>query len=324
MIVRAASVIVCTYNRADLLPRVISCLRAQDYPANAFEIIIVDNGSTDDTKQVVGRYAAESGAPVIYVLESRPGVTFARNRGAEEAHYPFLAYLDDDCSVHPDWLTQLMSGFALDESIAVVAGRIIVDFDQQERASWLSPKSEHWFGAYDHPGSHPRVLAEFPAYICEANMAIMRVVWESVGGFLGMDQFGNPHVAAQEIRIILKKIERQGGKVAFVPSAVVTHHSGLPTRRWLLKRAYMHGVSDAILDYLLNHFSGLSLIYLAVRDMTSMFIFFCLSLFCFLMLDKPTALHHLLRASARFGRILSELHLVGDWSSVQSWEATHR
>ncbi|NTV79739.1 MAG: hypothetical protein HGA25_11560, partial [Clostridiales bacterium] len=87
--------------------------------------------------------------------------------------------------------------------------------------------------------------------------------------------------------------------------------------------AYLHGVSDGMLDYLLHPFSWLSHIYLVIRDVVSMFIFFCLSLF-FLLFDQSTALHHLLRASARFGRIMSEIHLEGAWSSVQSWETTHK
>ncbi len=323
MTIRCTSVIVCTYNRARLLPRVIGQLRAQEYPAMAFEIIVVDNGSTDETAHVVERFVSEPGIPVRYVFESRAGITFARNRGAEEAHYPFLAYLDDDCSVSSDWLAHLISGFALDKSVVIVAGQIVVNFDQQKRPAWLSPKSERWLGAYTHPGSETRLLAEFPVYICEANMALTRAAWEAAGGFLGMDQFGNPHVAAQEIRIILKKLKKLGGKAAFVPEAVVNHHSGLPTRLWLLKRAYWHGVSDGILDYFLNRFSWSSVAVHVAIDMAALLVFFCLSLCFFMLFDQATALYHLLRATARLGRLLSELRLVGDWSAVRSWEAAH-
>ena len=72
MTVRPISVIICTHNRADLLPRVIGQLRTQDYPVDAFEIIVVDNCSTDHTPQVVKRLVAEPGVPVHYVAENRP------------------------------------------------------------------------------------------------------------------------------------------------------------------------------------------------------------------------------------------------------------
>jgi len=322
MTVQPISIIVCTHNRADLLPRIIGQLRAQDYPRDAFEIIVVDNCSTDQTPQVAGRFVAEPGVPVHYVVESRPGITFARNRGAEEARYPFLAYLDDDCSVRPDWLSQLRSGFDLDESVVIVAGRIILDFDKQEKPTWLGSKSERWLGAYNLPGSQSRLL-EFPLYVCEANMALTREAWEAVGGFLGMDQFGSPHVAAQEIGILLKQIEQQGGKVAFVPSAIVHHHPGIPTRRWMLRRAYLHGVSDGILDYFLYRRSLPSVAYHTILDTAAMIVFFGFSAGSFLTIDLASAMYHLLRAAARIGKILSEMRLVGDWPRVRSWTSAH-
>ena len=171
MTVRQTSVIVCTHNRATLLPRVISQLRAQDYPIDAFEIIIVDNCSTDYTSEVVSSFVRERGAPVQYVAERRPGITFARNRGAEVARYPYLAYLDDDCCVERDWLSQLVSGFGLDDRVVIVAGPIKVNFDKQQRPTWLEFRSERWLGSYDFPGSQPRLL-EKPLYVCEGNMAL--------------------------------------------------------------------------------------------------------------------------------------------------------
>jgi len=74
MTVRPTSIIVCTHNRANLLPRVIGQLRVQDYPRDAFEIIVVDNCSVDQTPQIVGRFVTEPGVPVHDVAENRPGV----------------------------------------------------------------------------------------------------------------------------------------------------------------------------------------------------------------------------------------------------------
>jgi glycosyltransferase involved in cell wall biosynthesis len=103
MTVRQISVIVCTHNRATLLPRVIGQIRAQDYPVQAFEIIVVDHRSTDQTPWVVQQLAAEPGVPVRYVLEVRPGVTFARNRGAEEACFPIWLIWMTIVVSDPDW-----------------------------------------------------------------------------------------------------------------------------------------------------------------------------------------------------------------------------
>ena len=136
MAIRQVSVIICTYNRAALLPRLIGQLREQNYPADAFEIIIVDNNSTDNTQLVVKSLIAGPGVSVHYVAETRPGITFARNRGAEEARYPYLAYIDDDNSVGQDWLSQLVQGFDLHDDVVVVAGRVAMDYDDQQIPAW--------------------------------------------------------------------------------------------------------------------------------------------------------------------------------------------
>jgi glycosyltransferase involved in cell wall biosynthesis len=321
MTIRAFSVIVCTYNRANFLPRVISRLRVQNYPANAFEIILVDNGSTDDTKQVVERLEAEPGVPIRYVFEGRSGVTFARNRGAEEAHYSHLAYLDDDCSVGADWLSRLDSGFDLDKYVSIVAGRIKVDYGVQKIPAWLGPKLEGWLGEYNFPGTKSHLL-DNPSYICEGNMAISRQACEEVGGFLGMDQFNSPHIAAKEITYLLEKVKRKGGKVAFVPEAIAHHHTIIPSQWRMLMRAYSNGISDSILDYLLKRSSGIAVIYRPVLDIMAMSLFLCLSFFFLLIFDKAASMYHLVRAAARFGRVLSELHLVGDWRRVRLWVST--
>jgi len=314
------SIIVCTLNRGALLPRVISQLRAQNYPGNAFEIILVDNGSTDHTQAIIERLNNESGLPVKYVYESRTGITFARNRGAEESCFPYLAYLDDDCSVEPDWLSQLMSGFDLDDHVEVVGGQIIVDFEQQNKPSWLGPKSERWLGAYNHPGSQPRLL-ENPDYICEANMAITRQSWKTESGFLGMDRFNIPHVAAQEISYFLEQIKRKGGKIAFVPGAIANHHTFIPTWKWMLKRAFWNGVSSEFLDYILHRRNWAINACQLLLNTAALFAFIVLMLFSLIRFDKPNVFYHLLRAVRRIGLILSELRLVGDWRLVRLWKS---
>jgi glucosyl-dolichyl phosphate glucuronosyltransferase len=319
---RQISVIVCSHNRADLLPGIIAQLRAQDYAADAFEIVVVDNCSTDHTADVVERLLAEPGVCLRYVVESRPGITFARNRGAEIARYPYLAFLDDDCSVGPCWLSQLVSGFDLDARVAAVAGRVVLDWDKHEKPYWLGIESERWLAAYSFPGSQPRLL-DNPVYVIEGNMALARNAWKAAGGFLGMDQFGSQHMAAEEIVYLLKQIERIGGKVAYVPGGVVFHHVGRRTLQWFLKRAYWHGVSDGILNYLIFRRSVLSAAHHTFLEIAAMIIFFCFSVYYFIRLDIATAIYHQLRAIARLGKILCEMRIVGDWPRVRSWAASH-
>ena len=315
------SVIVCTHNRAALLPKMIEQLSSQDYPKDCFEVIIVDNCSSDDTPDVVKRFIPDCELTLRLIQESRPGVTFARNRGAEEANYPHLVYLDDDCSVGCDWLRQLVSGFGLSNQISVVAGRVVLSLDDQPCPDWLGPKGKSWLAEFNFPGSEPRIL-ESPAYVCEGNMAISKKAWRSADGFLGMDQFGSPHGASQEIVYLLEQIKRQGGEVAFVPAAVANHHTVLPTRQQLLQRAYSHGISTAILDHLLNRYSWMAFLFHALLDVAALFVFLGLS-FLFLF-NKAVSTDYLLRAAARFGKVLSNLRISGNWKRVRQWTTSRR
>ena len=310
------SVIVCTHNRAALLPNVLSQLCNQDYPPESFEIIIVDNGSTDDTTEVVQRFKSDRKLTLRFVQETRPGVTFARNRGAEEARHPYLAYLDDDCSVGKSWLSQLVSGFGLSDQVSVVAGRVALSLDDQPCPNWLGPKGKSWLAEFNFPGSESRILTN-PVYVCEGNMAISKKAWRSAGGFLGMDQFGSPHGASQEIMYLLEQIKRQGGKVAFVPTAIANHHTVLPTRRQLLQRAYAHGISTAILDHLLERFSWGTFLLHVLLDFAALIAF--ISLYSLFIFNKAVSTDYLLRAAARFGKILSECRVRGDWERVRLW-----
>ncbi len=316
------SVIVCTHNRADLLPVVIGQLRAQEYLADAFEIIVVDNCSTDRTPQVVEDLVTESGVPVRYVAESRSGVDFARNRGAEVAFYPCLAYLDDDCSVEPDWLSHLVRGFDLHDDVAVVGGRVVLDWDEQEKPAWLGPELEGWLAAYGHSGTQPQLL-ETKARVIECNMALKVEAWKAAGGFLGMQQFGSQHMAAAEVLFPLVQIQRNGGRVAYVPDAVVHHHVGRRTREWMLRRAYWQGVSDGLLDYLVHRRSWLSTICRTILDVAAMIVFFGFACFCYLKADRAKSMFQLMRAIRRLSLILSETRLVGDWARVRSWTSAH-
>jgi glycosyltransferase involved in cell wall biosynthesis len=318
MAIRQISVIICTHNRAALLPGLINQLRAQDYPVDAFESIVVDNASTDNTRVIVQKLITESGVSIQYVAENRPGITFARNRGAEVAHNPYLAYIDDDCSVEPDWLSQLIQGFNLHDDVVLVGGRVSLDYDGQQIPAWLGLKSERWLAEFNFPGSEPRLLDK-SVYVIEGNMALTRQAWETGGGFLGMDQFGNPHVASQEIMYLFEQIKRNGGKVAFVPGAVAYHHKVIPSQRQLLMRAYWNGVSTGILEYLLYRRSWVSVAYYLLINLAATFIFLIFSLCSLIVFNEADAMYHLLRAIRRIGLVLNEMHLVGNWDHIHAW-----
>src|SRR5262245_8959829 len=89
------SVVIMTFNRAELLAKAIDSVLKQDYPQDKYELIIVDNGSTDHTPEVVERYQNAPPVPISYYVEKRQGVSYARNLGIEKSQLEYMAQLDD-------------------------------------------------------------------------------------------------------------------------------------------------------------------------------------------------------------------------------------
>src|SRR5712671_6825521 len=101
------SVIIATHNRADLLAIALKSLARQTIPPAEYEVIVVDNASSDQTPAVV-RQMSPAMPQVRYVFEERLGLSWARNAGLEAARAPYVAYLDDDAKAEPEWLEALL------------------------------------------------------------------------------------------------------------------------------------------------------------------------------------------------------------------------
>ena len=98
------SVIICTYNRADLLNKAIQSLLEQDYESKNFEILIIDNSSVDSTNQIAQNYLHKRNN-MKYYIEENIGLSYARNRGMKESKGKYIAFLDDDAIAPPHWLS---------------------------------------------------------------------------------------------------------------------------------------------------------------------------------------------------------------------------
>ena len=105
------TVAIITYNRCRYLRQTLSGMVRQDYPADRWELLVVDNNSTDETRDVVTSFVTSSPAP-RRILETRQGLDFGRNRAIEEARGDLVVLVDDDILVEPDWLTQLIAPFS--------------------------------------------------------------------------------------------------------------------------------------------------------------------------------------------------------------------
>jgi glycosyltransferase involved in cell wall biosynthesis len=129
----AIAVAVSTYQRPELLPRLIAALEAQTLEPERFEVVIVDNGSADDTFAVLERLAARSPLRLRPLrLEQNRGPAGARNAAWRATTAPFVACTDDDCAPDPEWLEQGLRTLASSPEVGVVQGRTAVPLDADE------------------------------------------------------------------------------------------------------------------------------------------------------------------------------------------------
>lgn len=115
------SVVVVTFNRAEMLKEILSSLAEQIRCPD--EVIIVDNNSTDNTKEIVDSFRGSIN--IIYVLERGVSIASARNAGVKMASGDIVAFTDDDCVADKEWLYYLEMNFLRDPSIGMVGGEIL-------------------------------------------------------------------------------------------------------------------------------------------------------------------------------------------------------
>lgn len=243
-----ASVVVCTFNRAGLLSETLKALKAQQAPPAGYEILVVDNNSSDDTRVVTEQLAAEAGAPIRYIFEKAQGLSFARNTGIREATGEAVAFVDDDVDLGADWLNALLAPLA-DSSVACTGGPVRPIWPA-ERPSWLTKDWEGFLGISEFETARETGEFRWPTYPWGLNMAFRRSVFDVVGFFpVDLGRIGKGLLANEEISVC-DRIETAGYRIRFAPTAVVYHkiHPARLKKQTFYHRAYHQGRSDAILD----------------------------------------------------------------------------
>lgn len=243
-----ASVVICTYNRANLLADSIRAVQMQDFPEKDYEILVIDNNSRDNTKEIVASAAKCSKVRIRYIFEDRQGLSYARNTGIEQSSGEIVAFVDDDIDAADDWLKSIISAF---ESIDVVAaGGPIRPVWPFEKPAWLSEKWQGFFTINEYPQAKEKGEFHPPHYPWGANMAFRRDAIIRAGMFsTDLGRVGTSLLSCEE-KSLFQKIYSTGGKVAFAPAAVI-HHK-IPADRlnklWLYHRTYWQGRSNAVID----------------------------------------------------------------------------
>jgi len=235
------SVVLATYNRSARLRVTLESLASLVCrPDLRWELLIVDNNSTDSTRKVIEEFAECAGFLVRYIFEMRQGRSRALNTGIAEAKGEIIAFTDDDVLVHCDWLTNLRRTFD-ENGCAAVAGRVLPQWNHA-KPDWLEMDGQYAVVNFDL-GDEQKEIKIPPL---GANSAFRRDVFARYGLFrLDLGVTGSEHsVTCDDTEFGLRLI-RAGEKIVYSPSAIIYHpvDPERTTKRYFLSWYYYNGVS---------------------------------------------------------------------------------
>jgi GT2 family glycosyltransferase len=202
-----------------------------------FEFLIVDNNPSALTRDLVGKLASEAAFPIQCIPEPRRGACYARNTGVKMSRGDYVAFLDDDCTVHQDWLLNLMNAVR-EHECDIIQGKITLEFDDQRIPGWIDDSDILNFGYYD-PGN--QVMSA--TTIMTGNACVKKSVFEKYGFFdvrLGPGAAG----AAEDLEFF-RRMKNRGLTILYIPDVEVRHHisSERVTKSALFERSRAIGYS---------------------------------------------------------------------------------
>ncbi len=203
------SVVVCTRNRAKALATTLRSLLAQDLPTSEYEVVVVDDGSTEHTAEAVAQFVDENQGSVRYVRQEHAGLSAARNNGAFHAQGDLICYVDDDIEADPSLLREIAAGANRNPDASCFGGRILVRYEGKPPRTCEREYIAANLDAGDIEKPIDRAVG--------ANMAIRRRALDEVGPFDEALRWQWDEVEWQE------RLRRNGGRIVYIPGALVWH-----------------------------------------------------------------------------------------------------
>ena len=227
------SIVLPTYNRASGVLKSVASVLAQTAAPDTYELIIVDNNSTDETAAVLTELVKKEGSRIRQVVETKQGVSFARNRGIAEARADVIAFFDDDVRVGDNWIEIIARTFAERPELDCIGGRVLPEWEAPP-PTWLT--SVHWAPlALQDLGDHRMTIsAQNRRGLISANLACRRRLLDRVGGFSPAFQRVKDGIGSIEDDEWIRRVWKTDARVLYLPELVA--YADVPVSR--LTRRY--------------------------------------------------------------------------------------
>ena len=230
------SVVVCTFNRSNMLATILQSLCEQSIETSEYEVVIVDNNSTDNTPEVVDEFCRRF-SNVRYCFEPQQGLSYARNRGWQEARGKYVAYIDDDARAGESWLETALVLLENTKPTPLCIGGPILPFYSTIKPVWFKEEMRTW-------GDRPRYLQPGESF-SGSNMIWRKEIIETLGGFDVKSGLRGNYLSLGEETVFFEKIWHSFDQPHFYYSPELAVHHWVPpakmTVSYQIKRAFAVG-----------------------------------------------------------------------------------
>ena len=212
------ALVICTYNREKYLFETLESLSNQTLQNDKFQLIIVDNNSTDNTANISQEFISKN--PLLnikYCFEEKKGLSFARNRGVAEANAPIVSYVDDDVILPASFLQEMVDFFDKYKDAAGAGGKVIPKYERGKEPEWMSKYLNGFVGKVDF-GNNILQYDKGMKYPAGCNMAYRKDILLKVGGF------NNELTFRSDDKYIFYKVKNISDKIYYIPNAWLFHN----------------------------------------------------------------------------------------------------
>ncbi len=212
------SAVICTYNRDKFIGKSLECLAQQSLGKALYEIIIVDNNSTDNTASIANSFiASHPEMNVRYVFENNKGLSFARNRGMQEAQGEILTYVDDDAEAVPHFLESIYHFLKEKPEVAGIGGKVTPVYPDGSEPSWMNKYLAGFVGRVDF-GTEHLPFDKKMKYPAGCNMTYRKEILQRAGGF------NNKLTFRSDDKYIFYQVSKISSNIYYLPKAMVYHN----------------------------------------------------------------------------------------------------
>ena len=214
------SVVICTYNRAKYLSQTIESVLKQTYPLSDFEIIVIDNNSTDNTQEILSDF--KTNFNLRYYKEINQGISYARNLGVSQAQGKYIVFIDDDETINPDFLGNLYQ-FIQQYPQAELISEPVVPVFETEKPKWFSPYTATLITGEYNKGKAIKIVGK-KDYPGTGHATFKKELFLKYGGFnTNLGRCADSLMGAEDKDFFLR-LMNNGIDCYYVPTAVIYHH----------------------------------------------------------------------------------------------------